>query len=123
MDAIFLQILNGLDKGGAYALIALGLTLDLRHARRGQLRAWRAVHARCVLRRDAQQPLPQPPSKATISETKKDFLGNPLKVRRPYLESWFGPEVGDFISTGRCRCRSSWPSRHAIHRLSSWNAA
>ena len=27
MDAIFLQILNGLDKGGAYALIALGLTL------------------------------------------------------------------------------------------------
>lgn len=27
LDAIFLQILNGLDKGSAYALIALGLTL------------------------------------------------------------------------------------------------
>jgi branched-chain amino acid transport system permease protein len=27
LDAIFLQLLNGLDKGGAYALIALGLTL------------------------------------------------------------------------------------------------
>ena len=27
MDAIVLQVLNGLDKGGAYALIALGLTL------------------------------------------------------------------------------------------------
>ena len=27
MDAILLQILNGLDKRGAYALIALGLTL------------------------------------------------------------------------------------------------
>ena len=27
MDAIVLQILNGLDKGSAYALIALGLTL------------------------------------------------------------------------------------------------
>ena len=27
MDAILLQILNGLDKGGAYALIALGLTI------------------------------------------------------------------------------------------------
>lgn len=27
MDALLLQILNGLDKGGAYALIALGLTL------------------------------------------------------------------------------------------------
>lgn len=27
LDAIFLQVLNGLDKGSAYALIALGLTL------------------------------------------------------------------------------------------------
>jgi ABC-type branched-subunit amino acid transport system permease subunit len=27
MDAILLQILNGLDKGAAYSLIALGLTL------------------------------------------------------------------------------------------------
>jgi branched-chain amino acid transport system permease protein len=27
MDAILAQLLNGLDKGGAYALIALGLTL------------------------------------------------------------------------------------------------
>ena len=27
MDALFLQILNGLEKGGAYALIAMGLTL------------------------------------------------------------------------------------------------
>ena len=27
LDAIVLQLLNGLDKGGAYALIALGLTL------------------------------------------------------------------------------------------------
>ena len=27
MDAILIQLLNGLDKGAAYALIALGLTL------------------------------------------------------------------------------------------------
>ena len=27
MDTLLLQLLNGLDKGGAYALIALGLTL------------------------------------------------------------------------------------------------
>ncbi len=27
MDALFIQLINGLDKGGAYALIALGLTL------------------------------------------------------------------------------------------------
>ena len=30
MDVIILQLLNGLDKGGAYALIALGLTLQIR---------------------------------------------------------------------------------------------
>ena len=29
MDVIFLQILNGLDKGGANALIALGLNLPI----------------------------------------------------------------------------------------------
>ncbi len=27
MDVFLIQLLNGLDKGGAYALIALGLTL------------------------------------------------------------------------------------------------
>ena len=27
MESILIQLLNGLDKGGAYALIALGLTL------------------------------------------------------------------------------------------------
>ncbi|MBT8474054.1 MAG: branched-chain amino acid ABC transporter permease, partial [Alphaproteobacteria bacterium] len=26
-----------------------------------------------------------------------DFLGNPLKVETPYVESWFGPEVGATI--------------------------
>ena len=29
MEAILAQLLNGLDKGGAYALIALGLTVAL----------------------------------------------------------------------------------------------
>jgi hypothetical protein len=52
MDAI-IQILNGLDKGSAYALIALGLTLIFGTLGRGQLRPRRAVHARCVLRRHA----------------------------------------------------------------------
>ncbi len=50
MDAIILQILNGLDKGSAYALIALGLTLIFRHLGRGQLRPWRTVHDRRILR-------------------------------------------------------------------------
>ena len=39
MDAIILQILNGLDKGSAYALIALGLTLIFGHPRRRELRS------------------------------------------------------------------------------------
>ncbi|MEC7257415.1 MAG: branched-chain amino acid ABC transporter permease, partial [Pseudomonadota bacterium] len=33
----------------------------------------------------------------TLDETQKDFLGNPLKVKTPYVESWFGPEVGAAI--------------------------
>lgn len=32
-----------------------------------------------------------------IDETKTDFLGNPLKVKTPYVETWFGPEVGQSI--------------------------
>jgi hypothetical protein len=54
MEAIILQILNGLDKGSAYALIALGLTLIFRNAGRCQLRPWRTVHDRRLLRRHTQ---------------------------------------------------------------------
>jgi branched-chain amino acid transport system permease protein len=36
-------------------------------------------------------------SYTTIDETQKDFLGNPLKVKTPYVESWFGPEIGSSI--------------------------
>ena len=57
MDAILLQILNGLDKGGAYALIALGLTHHLRHAGRRQLRPRRAVHAGRLLCRRRESPV------------------------------------------------------------------
>jgi branched-chain amino acid transport system permease protein len=32
----------------------------------------------------------------TISETEKDFLGNPLKVDVPYIRDWFGPDVLPF---------------------------
>ena len=89
MDAILLQILNGLDKGGAYALIALGLTHHLWHAGCRQLRAWRAVHAGRVLRRDHAALILQI-SYVTESATEKDFLGNPLKIETPYVEHWFG---------------------------------
>ena len=95
MDAIILQILNGLDKGAAYALIALGLTLifgtlgvvNFAHGALFMLGAFCAVALQRLLSI----------SYVTIDETQKDFLGNPLKVETPYVNSWFGPEMGSSI--------------------------
>ncbi|SDJ80334.1 branched-chain amino acid ABC transporter permease [Aliiruegeria lutimaris] len=95
MDAILLQILNGLDKGSAYALIALGLTLifgtlgvvNFAHGALFMLGAFCAVTLQRLLSLSYE----------TIDETKTDFLGNPLKVKTPYVEGWFGPEVGGAI--------------------------
>ena len=95
MDAIILQILNGLDKGSAYALIALGLTLifgtlgvvNFAHGALFMIGAFCAVTLQRILSI----------SKVTIDETQTDFLGNPLKVEIPYVESWFGPEMGAAI--------------------------
>ena len=95
MDAILLQILNGLDKGSAYALIALGLTLifgtlgvvNFAHGALFMIGAFVAVTVRRMLSLSFE----------TIDATQKDFLGNALKVKTPYLESWFGPEVGASI--------------------------
>ncbi|MCY3984613.1 MAG: branched-chain amino acid ABC transporter permease [Roseovarius sp.] len=92
MDSIILQILNGLDKGSAYALIALGLTLifgtlgvvNFAHGALFMIGAFCAVTLQRILNFSYE----------TIDETKKDFLGNPLKVETPYVESWFGPEMG-----------------------------
>ena len=87
-----LQILNGLDKGSAYALIALGLTLifgtlgvvNFAHGALFMIGAFCAVTFSRLLNLSFE----------LVDPTKKDFLGNPLKVQTPYLESWFGPEVG-----------------------------
>ncbi len=95
MDAFILQILNGLDKGSAYALIALGLTLifgtlgvvNFAHGALFMIGAFCAVFLQRLLSL----------SSVTVDETKTDFLGNPLKVETPYVESWFGPEVGGAI--------------------------
>jgi branched-subunit amino acid ABC-type transport system permease component len=85
MDAILLQILNGLDKGGAYALIALGLTLifgtlgvvNFAHGALFMLGAFCAVSLQKLL---------------TLSERVKDesvtFFDAYKEV--PYLEIWFG---------------------------------
>jgi len=95
MDAIILQLLNGLDKGSAYALIALGLTLifgtlgvvNFAHGALFMIGAFCAVALQRILGA----------SFVTLDPTQKDFLGNPLKVQTPYVESWFGPDVGEAI--------------------------
>ena len=92
MDAIILQILNGLDKGSAYALIALGLTLifgtlgvvNFAHGALFMAGAFCAVTMQRLLNL----------SQTVIDETQTDFLGNPLKIDVPYVQSWFGPEMG-----------------------------
>lgn len=95
MDAIILQVLNGLDKGSAYALIALGLTLifgtlgvvNFAHGALFMIGAFCAVTLQKLLGLSFEQ----------VDPTKKDFLGNPLKVQVPYVESWFGPDIGHAI--------------------------
>ncbi|WP_432448934.1 branched-chain amino acid ABC transporter permease [Aliiroseovarius marinus] len=95
MDAILLQILNGLDKGSAYAMIALGLTLifgtlgvvNFAHGALFMIGAFCAVTLQRLFGLSFE----------TVDPTQKDFLGNPLKVKTPYVESWFGPEMGASI--------------------------
>ena len=89
MDALLLQLLNGLDKGGAYALIALGLTLifgtlgvvNFAHGALFMLGAFCAVALNRLL---------------TISKHVKDesvtFFDSYTEV--PYLKIWFG-EAGE----------------------------
>ncbi|SDN38303.1 amino acid/amide ABC transporter membrane protein 1, HAAT family [Lutimaribacter pacificus] len=95
MDAILVQILNGLDKGSAYALIALGLTLifgtlgvvNFAHGALFMIGAFCAVTLQRILNLSYE----------TVDPDKTDFLGQPLKVKTPYVESWFGPDVGAAI--------------------------
>ncbi|WP_339756989.1 branched-chain amino acid ABC transporter permease [uncultured Hoeflea sp.] len=95
MDAIILQILNGLDKGSAYALIALGLTLifgtlgvvNFAHGALFMLGAFCAVTLQKILSL----------SFTVEDPSQKDFLGNPLQVDTPYIVSWFGDATGNAI--------------------------
>ena len=85
MDALLLQLLNGLDKGGAYALIALGLTLifgtlgvvNFAHGALFMIGAFCAVSMQRLL---------------TISQRVKDesitFFDSYKEV--PYQELWLG---------------------------------
>ena len=91
MDAVLLQVLNGLDKGSAYALIALGLTLIF-----GTLGVVNFAHgalfmigAFCAVTLNRLFSL----SSVTLDPEKTDFLGKPLQVKTPFMEKWFG-DVG-----------------------------
>jgi branched-chain amino acid transport system permease protein len=95
MDAIILQILNGLDKGSAYALIALGLTLifgtlgvvNFAHGALFMIGAFCAVTLSRILNVSFE----------TVDPTKTDFLGNPAKIKTTYIEHWLGPDLGGSI--------------------------
>lgn len=91
MEALLLQVLNGLDKGGAYALIALGLTLvfgtlgvvNFAHGALFMLGAFVAVSVQNVL---------------TISMKVKDESITFFDAYKetPYLEIWWG-DFGSLI--------------------------
>ncbi|WP_179380100.1 branched-chain amino acid ABC transporter permease [Jannaschia marina] len=95
MEAIILQVLNGLDKGSAYALIALGLTLifgtlgvvNFAHGALFMLGAFCAVTFSRLLQL----------SHSVVDETRTDFLGNPLKVDVYYVQEIFGETAGAAI--------------------------
>ncbi len=88
MDAILLQILNGLDKGGAYSLIALGLALifgtlgvvNFAHGALFMLGAFCAVTVKAALSLEL----------VTLDPTKTTAWGTPMEIRQPYIEAWFG---------------------------------
>ncbi|MEM9434962.1 MAG: branched-chain amino acid ABC transporter permease [Pseudomonadota bacterium] len=93
MDTILIQILNGLDKGSAYALIALGLTLifgtlgvvNFAHGALFMIGAFCAVTLQKLLTL----------STVTLDPEKTNFLGQPLEVKTPYVVSWFGEAAGN----------------------------
>jgi len=94
MDAILAQLLNGLDKGGAYALIALGLTLvfgtlgvvNFAHGALFMLGAFCAVTFRELITLET----------VTTDPTQLSPWGTPLEIRTPLAQTWFG-EWGGFL--------------------------
>jgi branched-chain amino acid transport system permease protein len=94
MDAILAQLLNGLDKGGAYALIALGLTLvfgtlgvvNFAHGALFMLGAFCAVTFRELITLET----------VTTDPTKLSPWGTPLEIHTPLAQTWFG-EWGGFL--------------------------
>lgn len=88
MNAILAQLLNGLDKGGAYALIALGLTLvfgtlgvvNFAHGALFMLGAFCAVAFRYLLTIESVHTDP----------TQMTPWGQPVEIKTPIVQDWFG---------------------------------
>ena len=95
MDQIIVQILNGLDKGSAYALIALGLTIifgtlgvvNFAHGALFMMGAFCAVVTSKILSA----------SHKVVDPTRTDFLGNPMQVDTFYVQDFFGMAAGQAI--------------------------
>ena len=96
MDAIILQILNGLDKGSAYALIALGLTLifgtlgvvNFAHGALFMLGAFCAVTFSRLLNLGFV-------AEDATSTSVSGFSFGALTQETPYVVHWFGPSAGN----------------------------
>jgi len=88
VDAFLLQVLNGLDKGAAYALIALGLTLvfgtlgvvNFAHGALFMLGAFCAVSLQSLLTLE----------RVVLDPEKLTAWGTPMEIRTPYLVDWLG---------------------------------
>lgn len=88
MNAFLAQLLNGLDKGGAYALIALGLTLvfgtlgvvNFAHGALFMLGCFCAVAFRYLITIET----------VTVDPTQLSPWGSPLEVRTPLVQQWMG---------------------------------
>ncbi len=94
MEAFLAQLLNGLDKGGAYALIALGLTLvfgtlgvvNFAHGALFMLGCFCAVTFRYLITIET----------VTVDPTKLSPWGKPVEVRTPLVQDWLG-DFGAFL--------------------------
>jgi branched-chain amino acid transport system permease protein len=94
MDVFVLQLLNGLDKGGAYALIALGLTLvfgtlgvvNFAHGALFMLGAFCAVVINRLLQIET----------VTVDPNQVTPWGSPMEIRTPLVQAWLG-DFGAFL--------------------------
>ena len=95
-EVLFLQFLNGLDKGSAYALIALGLTLvfgtlgvvNFAHGALFMLGAFCAVAFRQLLTLET----------VTIDPDQLSPWGTPVEIREPLVQAWFGDFGGWLVN-------------------------